>query len=217
EQFHSFGDSEFLTLMRIVRTHLKRFSAGNDLPLKHLQEAADFHLKELDALKKEIVALRSLFNSSRDILSCYDELEMSITRFSLKSQEELLSEDTMRSMGETIPEDAFKLNPDHILAVCCRLEADLHHHEGEVERNKSQHRYLKNLKQEELSKKKKMCQISSQTHIEGKEGEEGVAVSTGSTICPPSSIEGKGGEEGVAVSTGSTICPPSPSVSSEEN
>lgn len=57
--YHHFGDSELLKVVRVLRTLFRRFFTERDVTHRRILQAADEHVKELEAIKKVRGLLRT--------------------------------------------------------------------------------------------------------------------------------------------------------------
>ncbi|KFG44508.1 SNF2 family N-terminal domain-containing protein [Toxoplasma gondii GAB2-2007-GAL-DOM2] len=173
--FHHFGESELLTVMRVVRAVLRR-SLSESIPAhRRLVYAAEEHMKELEAIKKESMAADAYFFASRQVLSALDELHISTSRFRLKSREEELAELALRRLSAGRKKGPFSavaspsplgpgtsVSPPSFDALAIsRADADTMRQSlllelgvtaGDLEKAHRQHRYLSNLRDEEEKK-----------------------------------------------------------------
>ncbi|XP_026191074.1 uncharacterized protein LOC34621649, partial [Cyclospora cayetanensis] len=85
EGYHHYGDSDLIRCLQLLCSILRRDSDLGVPETACVAAAAEEHLKELDCLKRELTAAGVYLLASRGVLSAFDELRMSVSRFFLKS------------------------------------------------------------------------------------------------------------------------------------
>ncbi|PFH34052.1 hypothetical protein BESB_072040 [Besnoitia besnoiti] len=168
--YHHFGESELLKVVRVLRAVLRRALSERDRGYQYLLRAADEHVKELEAIKKESVAADAYFFASRQVLSALDELHISISRFRLKSREEELAEVAYRRLTQAAARskrpaaapspfaapgsvgDPFAVSSGEVEPMRHSLLVELGLTAGDLEKAHRQHRFLSHLRDEEEEK-----------------------------------------------------------------
>lgn len=109
---------------------------------------------------QESIAADAYFFSSRQVLSAVDELRMSVSRFRLKTREEELAEAAARRLAgggsaaalSSHLADGYAISVGEVEPMQAQLVIELGLATAALERSHLQHRYLKNLREEEEKK-----------------------------------------------------------------
>ncbi|PHJ23273.1 snf2 family n-terminal domain-containing protein [Cystoisospora suis] len=179
--YHHFGDSELLKVVRVLRTLFRRYFSERHVEHRRILQAADEHVKELDAIKKESMAADAYFFSSRQVLSAVDELRMSVSRFRLKTREEELAEAAARRLTGASGAaaglspylvDGYAISAGEVEPMQAQLVIELGLATSALQRSHRQHRYLKNLQEEEEKKHERRKTAASSLPLpSGSEGD----------------------------------------------